>query len=68
VRCMRYDGLKRRRECPRSIARPAKQRAPTEVKVARIGRAMEETTRGLIGTHVASGARVMARRKQIIAE
>jgi hypothetical protein len=68
VRCMRCDGLKRRRECPKSIARRAKQRAPTEVRVARIGRAMEETTRELIGTHVASGARLMARQKQIIAE
>jgi len=31
-------------------------------------RAMEETTRELIGNHVASGARLMARQKQIIAE
>jgi hypothetical protein len=29
---------------------------------------MEETTRELIGTHVASGARLMARQKQIIDE
>jgi hypothetical protein len=29
---------------------------------------MEETTRELIGSHVASGARLMARQKQIIAE
>jgi len=65
---MRCDGLKRRKECPGSIARRAKQRAPTEVRVALIGRAMEETTRELIGTHVASGARLMARQKQIIAE
>lgn len=65
---MRCDGLKPRRECPKSIARRANQEAPTEARVARIGRAMEETTRELIGTHVASGARLMARQKQIIAE
>ena len=29
---------------------------------------MEETTRELIGSHVASGARLMARQKQIIAQ
>ena len=29
---------------------------------------MEETTRELIGSHVASGARLMARQKQIIAD
>jgi hypothetical protein len=30
--------------------------------------AMEDTTRELIGNHVASGARLMARQKQIIAD